>query len=501
MTIEHPVAQESHQLFRSHRLRAYLRNEEGYVLALVMLVLLVIAMMSTTLVTGITINQQHVRRDRAYTLSLGVAEAGLNQYLWMVASKTTTESGTATSTLPYSIPGNTGTDKYYKAFSLTDPYDGTIQGAYAMRVEPPSQSNSDVIVTVTGQSNQTVDVPRTVRARIGRPAFSEYVLLVNESVYIGGPLERQWHGKTHSNVGIRIETHNIIDSISSAQSTYDYYGTTKAGIWSQDVPSNDTSRGLWRFPVPPIDFNTVTSDFTRLSGLATNSGSLPYVNLPYVNPVTSGQAHGWYIKLLSGSRYQVAQVTDEREDRTWSTTGYPANKRGGYITYGTVYGPYAYPPNGVIYANDNVWVEGTGLQGRLTIASSGQLNATGKTASTSIYIIGDLTYAVKDCGRGPHSRERHRGAHVRPLHESGHNGHGDRQHRHGGHGGRRGGHRPEGQGVCSLRRHLEFVIELGSAPQPAHHLRGGVDSSNPLSHGVHGHRWHGQRLRRLWDRR
>jgi hypothetical protein len=396
MTIEHQVAQESHQLFRSHRLRAYLRNEEGYVLALVMLVLLVIAMMSTTLVTGITINQQHVRRDRAYTLSLGVAEAGLNQYLWMVASKTTTESGTATSTLPYSIPGNTGTDKYYKAFSLTDPYDGTIQGAYAMRVEPPSQSNSDVIVTVTGQSNQTVDVPRTVRARIGRPAFSEYVLLVNESVYIGGPLERQWHGKTHSNVGIRIETHNIIDSISSAQSTYDYYGTTKAGIWSQDVPSNDTSRGLWRFPVPPIDFNTVTSDFTRLSGLATNSGSLPYVNLPYVNPVTSGQAHGWYIKLLSGSRYQVAQVTDEREDRTWSTTGYPANKRGGYITYGTVYGPYAYPPNGVIYANDNVWVEGTGLQGRLTIASSGQLNATGKTASTSIYIIGDLTYAVKD---------------------------------------------------------------------------------------------------------
>lgn len=371
----------------TRRLRAYVRNEDGYVLGLVMLVLLVIAMMSTTLVAGIIVNQQHVRRDRAYTLSLGVAEAGLNQYLWMVASGTTNEA------LGYAIATDTDGNPNYEVFDLADPYDATLQGRYAVQVTPPSAGNSNVTVKVTGQSSQTVDVPRTVQAHIGRPAFSEYVLLVDESVYIGGPLTRVWHGKTHSNTGIRIETADIVDSISSAQSTYDYSGTTKAGVWSQDVPSGDSSRAFWHYPVPPIDFDTVTSDFTRLNGLATDTASPlnPYVNLEYVNPV-SGQPHGWYIKLLPGSRYQVAQVTNEYQSRTYSN----GTKKGGYLTYGTLYGPYGYPPNGVIYANDNVWVEGTGVEGRITIASSGQLNPSGKTALTSIYIIGDLTYARKD---------------------------------------------------------------------------------------------------------
>jgi type II secretory pathway pseudopilin PulG len=394
MTSKRRVEHDGSSLFRSPQLQAYVRSEDGYVLGLVMLVLMVIGMMSTTLLAGIMVNQQHVRRDRAYTLSLGVAEAGLNQYLWMVASGTTNEA------LGYAIAGvDTDSDPLYEVFDLTDPYDSSVQGQYAIQVAPPSASNSDVTVTVTGQSSQTVDVPRTVQARIGRPSFSEYVLLVDESVYIGGPLDRVWHGKTHSNTGIRIETADIVDSVSSARSTYDYSGTTKAGVWSQNVPAGDVSRAFWHFPVPPIDFSTVTSDFTRLNGLATNSGTRPHVNLPYVNPVVSGQPHGWYIKLLSGSRYQVAQVTNEVESRTYSS----GTKQGGYLTYAYNGGAanslspiYSYPPNGVIYANDNVWVEGTGVQGRITIASSGQLNPTGKTALTSIYIIGDLTYAAKD---------------------------------------------------------------------------------------------------------
>ena len=44
--------------------------------------------------------------------------------------------------------------------------------------------------------------------------------------------------------------------------------------------------------------------------------------------------------------------------------------------------------------SDNVWVEGTGLTGKITIAASGQFNGTGKTAS--INIVGDLKYAAKD---------------------------------------------------------------------------------------------------------
>ncbi len=342
-----------------------------------MMVLMVVGIMATTLLASITVNQQHVSRDRAYTQSLAVAEAGLNQYLWMVAAGKSSEANN------FAIAGNTGPDPHLKTFSLSDPYDDSLKGTYTVQVTPPSASDSRINVKVTGAAESPVDVPRTVSAHIGRPAFSEYVLLVDDQVYIGGPLDRVWFGKTHSNTGIRIETSNINDTVTCAQSSYSYSGTTKAGIWSQDIPSADPSRALWSFPVPPVDFGTVTSDFVRLSGFATGVD-----NLPYVVPSPSTAAHGWYIKILPNQQYKVTRVTGETETKS-GVGGSLTYDNGGWSTR-------PYPNKGVIYVNDNVWVEGTDVSGRLTIACSGQLNPAGKQAATSINIVGNLTYHAKD---------------------------------------------------------------------------------------------------------
>lgn len=350
------------------RLKTRLKNENGYVLALVMLVLLAVGIMSATLLTQIQFNQQHVTRDRAYSQSLAVAEAGLNQYLWMIASGASTEANN------FAIPGSA--DPHHQVFTLTDPDTGTLQGQYAMQIYPAGADDARVKVRITGLAASTTDVPRTVEAHLGRPSFSEYVLLVDESVYIGGPLDRVWHGKTHSNTGIRIDTENIIDSISCAQAEYQYSGT-KPGIWSDAVPASSPSRAYWHFPVPQIDFDSVTSDFARLSSLATGDANLPYAS----------SAGGWHIELLPNKQYRVRRVASDTESAS-----------GGSITYasGSSWTTYNYPNNGVIYVNDDVWVNGTGITGRITIASSGQLNSPGQQQTTDIHIIDDLTYAVKD---------------------------------------------------------------------------------------------------------
>ncbi len=357
------------------------KGEEGYILPLVMLVLIIMGMMAAGLMGSILRNQQHVSRDRAYTQSLAVAEAGLNQYLWMVAGGTSSEAN------DFAIPENPEADPHKQTITLADP-SSNVKGTYTLQVIPPSGDDSRITVKVTGLADSPTEVARTVSAHIGRPAFSEYILLVDESVYIGGPLDRVWHGKTHSNTGIRIETSNIIDTVTCARSTYEYsQGDYKPGIWSQYVPSNDPSRALWSFPVPTVDFTTVTSDFVRLNQKATGIH-----NLPYVTPNPSGAAHGWYIKLLPNEQYQVAQVTAEYENRSYVN----GNDRGGYLTRGTLSAVRDYPASGVIYVNDNVWVEGTGLDGRITIACSGQLNPVGKQAATSINVVGDLVYSAKD---------------------------------------------------------------------------------------------------------
>jgi hypothetical protein len=349
----------------------------GYVLVVVMLVLMVVGIMAATFAIAILRNDQHVARDRAYSESLAVAEAGLNQYLWMI------EDGMSSEANQFVIPGNeSAADPHTETLALIDT-GGAIKGSYTLQVTPPSNNQPQITVKVTGTSNSPTEVPRTIKAHIGRPAFSEYLLLVNQSVYIGGPLSRVWHGKTHSNTGIRIETSNITDTVTCAQSSYQYGNKTKPGIWSDTVPSADPSRSLWFFPVPVIDFNTVTSDFNNLSALATGVHNLAFAGSGYL---------GYYVKLLPGEKYQVAKVTAELENKDYVS----GNNRGGYLTYGTLSTVRSYPDSGVIYVNDDVWVEGTALEGRVTIASSGQLNPSGQNDATSINIVGDLTYAKKD---------------------------------------------------------------------------------------------------------
>jgi Tfp pilus assembly protein PilX len=362
--------------------RVAVREERGFVLPLVLMVLVVMGLMAVALTSAIQRNQQHVSRDMDYTESLAVAEAGLNQYLWMVAQ------GLSSEVNDFAIPGSTGSDDHKETYTLNG---DTASGTYTMEVTAPwtDDDDSTITVDVTGYSDADPTVSRTVSAHIGRPAFSEYVLLVDDAVYIGGAPDdpdRQWYGKTHSNTGIRIETYNINDTITCARSSYNYGGSTKPGVWSDYISGSDPSRALWNFPVPPVDFDTVTSDFVRLSEKATGNA-----NLPYVNPVGNNE-HGWYILLLPGEKYKVAQVSDEYENKNYSS-GY---NRGGYLTYGSFSSVRDYPDDGVIYVNDNVWVQGANLDGHITIASSGQLNPSGKTAATSINIIGDITYSAKD---------------------------------------------------------------------------------------------------------
>ena len=392
-------------------------GEDGYILAIVMLVLMVVAMLSATLLSVILANQQHVARDKAFTQSLPVAEAGLNQYLWMVASGKSNDANN------FAILGNeSAPDPHFLQTDLLDPYTDATVGSYAIKVTPPTSTDSRLEVTVTGQANSPTEVPRTVTAHLGRPSFSEYVLLVNDSVYIGGPIDRVWHGKTHSNTGIRIDTANITDLITCSQPSFDDGSSWHAGIYSgsgfvphDNSPTSSTTKWwpLWdnwwntpnkqppqsptnlgtllHAPAQPIDFNTVLSDFVKLNGLATGSG----VNLPYSTTTGHTTDKGWYIKLLPNKLYHVYQVTGE----TLSSTG-----TGGSLTYlpTSTLVPNTdlpYPTKGVIYSNDNVWIDGTGVAGRITIAASTQLVTTPSSAKNnyaSVNIINDLTYSAYD---------------------------------------------------------------------------------------------------------
>jgi hypothetical protein len=243
-----------------------------------------------------------------------------------------------------------------------------------MAVVPPSVDTPVVRVTITGQGQTSSGVTRTITATIGRPAFSEYVMLTDDAINIGGPVTRQWFGKTHSNTQIQMNTYNINDMITCTNASYN----GNPGVYSTlaSVRDHQNSLQLWDFPVNKVDFGTVTADFGRFKTMATNAGSA----YAYVTPATQNGAHGWYIKLGPANTYQVAKVTAESEVYNNNVEG---PEWGGYLRYaytagqtGSLSPPITYPPNGI------------------TIAASGQFNTPSTTADVNV--VGDITYAALD---------------------------------------------------------------------------------------------------------
>ncbi len=375
------------------RVRDHLAGrDQGYVLIIGMLVMSVLLLLGGALLLQVQRNQQHVTRDRAYTQSLAIAEAGLNQYLWMVIE------GISSEVNDFAIPGAPAANPNKMTFVYTDPHDGSIKGEYTTEVDPPTASRSSIEVKVTGVSHQPVDQSRTVFAHLNRPAFSEYIMITNEVFTIAGAPDdpdRKWWGRTHSNKGVCVETTNINDLITCANSN--------PGVYTHYVPLGHPSRDYWKEDVGWIDFSALTGDLNKLNEYATDVATkLPYstaTGTGWGKPPAHGDTRGWYIWLKPNQKYQIRLVTGETESKAGQ-----GNKVGGSLSldttglaaFGLGAGEYDYPAEGVIYVNDNVWVEGTNLEGRITIACSGQLNPVGYRDETSLHVVGDITYKEKN---------------------------------------------------------------------------------------------------------
>lgn len=291
-----------------------------------------------------------------------IAEAGVNYYRWHLAhNKEDYKDGTASSG-PY--------------VHIYEDKNGTPIGRFSLNIIPPPIGSSVVTIESTGWLDSQPGSRRTIRARVGFPALTDYAILTNSDIWIGDT--ERTHGKFHANGGIRYD--GIGDApITSALPTYickEHHGCgnqEKPGIWGTGGPQS-----FWNFPVPAKDFSAVT---TKLADIRT--GARPENGGIYLS--SSGKS-GWRIRFRSDAKIDVAKVNSVN---CYNGKDVDSNKYVNYCidikTVGTTV-TYNMPTSSFIYAEDMVWVDGV-VNGRATIGT-----ATGK----SIIINGNLTYYAKD---------------------------------------------------------------------------------------------------------
>ncbi len=367
-------------------------------------------------------SSNRIEREKAFQ----IAEAGTFYYRWYLAHAT--DGMTAQQLKAFWQASSTlGVSGDYEV-EYKDPETGEPIGKYSIHLDPPDIFSTVATVTSTGWTYKMPGVTRKVKARFRRPSWSEYMYIVDGFLNIGSGANV--YGKAHSNFGIHMDgvAHNsmtcYVPSFTDPDhanhnpefGVHTHVGTrdpvAPAYPWPAGTVPNrpDVFMGGRQFPVPKIDFNGVSADFTNMRNEATNNGT-DLSNHCTANTCYFDNSYGRRI-IFNGSTMSVCRVatydmdtTSPPHTGTYAITAYRKNNNSGNcsVTCNSLSCPvcsgqcaptpasYTIPSDGIIFVDNNVWVEGTVNNKRVTVAAN---NAAG---TADIYIgINNIQYTNND---------------------------------------------------------------------------------------------------------
>lgn len=373
------------------------KTKSGTVLVYVLVMMSVSSIVLLSLMQYITsqirFGYSRVEKDQSFH----VAEAGIQYYRWYLAHGTSGKTAQQIQDFWDNDP-----------LGVNAPYEADFEGIgkYSINVDPPSYGSTIVTVRSTGWTNKMPEIKRTIQVRFRRPSWSEYIFLSNSFINFGDQAEV--YGKVHSNGGVRFDglAHNVVSSLKATFDDPSYGGNRQEfGVHTTDNPADpgapaypwpagtvpvrpDVFEAGREFPVPEVSFSGVTTDLANMKAQAQGGFGKYLENTGY----------GWRIKFKTDGTFDAC-VVEKANDNTHVISKY--RRTGGTGTCDSCSGQclanYPIPNNGIIFVENNAWVEGTINKRRVTVVAA---NLSGGGGQKDIYIgisNSNLRYAAYDC--------------------------------------------------------------------------------------------------------
>ena len=323
---------------------------------------------------------RQLNRSTAFT----IAEAGIEYYRWHLAHDSDDyQDGTGQ-------PGPYTHDYYDK--------DGNLIGQFILEITPPPIGSSVVNIKSTGKIVKDSSVEKVIKVKMAIPSFAKYAAVVNTDVRFGAGTEV--FGEIHSNGGVRFDgvAHNLVTSALSSYDDPDHTGGNEFGVHTHispvdplppaSVPNRADIFEVGRsFPVPAVDFAGITQALSQIKSDAQTSGFY----------FSSSTVYGYHIVLKTDDTFDLYRVnTLIASPSPAYCINWAGEQRWGIwsINTQTLVGNYAFPANGLIFLEDNVWINGQINTARLTIAS-GRFPENQSTY-TNIIVNNDVLYTNYD---------------------------------------------------------------------------------------------------------
>ena len=377
-------------------------TQQGIVLVNVLIFATIAITVTTSLVNWGASVLKSTRLVDAREQALQMAEAGVEYYRWHLAHA------------PTDYQDGTGAAGPY-VHDVKDS-DGDIVGQYSLVITPPQIGSTIVRIRSTGTVTAAPGVSRTIQTTLAIPSLAKFAVVANAAMRFGEGTEV--FGPIHANGGVRFDglAHNIVTSGLTSYDDPDHnesgadklefgvhtHVTAPPGSGVVDtyrpaetppvsIPSRpDVFIAGRLFPVPTFDFNGLTADLSSLKAQATTSGSY----------FAASGVQGYRIVLNTNDTFTIYRV-NSLVSLTGSscTSNSTATSQAGWgswsiNTQSAAIGTYNFPANGVIFVEDNLWVEGSINTARLTIAAGVFPDNVG--TRKSITINNNLTYTNYD---------------------------------------------------------------------------------------------------------
>ncbi len=309
-------------------------------------------------------------REEAFRIS----ESGIYFYRWYLAHNT--EGRTAQQVDNFWKNGSPlGVASPYEA-EYRDP-EGGIIGKYRLEVTPPAKGSTVVEVKSTAWTYKYPEAARTIKVRYRKPSWSEYAVLGNDYTRLG--VGTNVYGKIFANNGVHFDgvAHNTV--FSAVSSYYDNDSDVRAikpGVWTTwsgeyntDMNSKVFLSGK-KYPISNKDFSSVSADLSLMKAEAIKTGT-------YYDSSGDGRKI-----ILKGDKYDIRQVNNHAA----------SNNNPIFSVHDTWSLDNPIPDNGVIFVEDNIWLEGilgTANSGKMLTIVAADMRAGNQP---NVFIGNNVTY-------------------------------------------------------------------------------------------------------------
>jgi hypothetical protein len=332
-------------------------KEEGMILPLVLVFGTIAMVIMGGIVSWAMINLQAGRQAVKREVAFQIAESGNEYYRWHLAHAPTDYQD-----------GGTGAGPYVHQF-----YDrgGSLIGNFSLTITPPLVGSTIVTIQSVGKSGGNYFGKRTIQTSLAKPSMAKFAVVANDNMRFGAGTVIT--GPVSSNKGIHFDgfANNLVTSALATYTDPDYSESPVFGVYTRAgtmdpyppaaVPSRpDVFKVGRQFPVPAVDFTGLTADLSQMK--------------------TDAQAHGFYLSSSGAMGYDIVLKTNDTFDLytvnslksapsgcTDSATGWSTwsiNSKSATPTNHPI------PANGLIFVEDNVFVEGQINSARVTIAAA-----------------------------------------------------------------------------------------------------------------------------------